>query len=219
MLNYYNANKLRESLEDIFHDDNRSLFDDPDWPKCWSNMSPAKERLKYEVIRDEPVTDNQMSVLKFFNKYKGVKTKGVASVIIEELLSYPLRKKQWYDERALRWSNVPATEPQLVRIRFACESLGVAMPRVLSKQEASNIIDSLYSENEQLEDDYQSYKFRLEELEFEQAIKESEAELLRDDEMRLDESGAPASVVLPMKILFSFFVLVLFLAIWIISIL
>ena len=59
----------------------------------------------------------------------------------------------------------------------------------------------------------------LEELEFEQAIKESEAELLRDDEMRLDESGAPASVVLPMKILFSFFVLVLFLAIWIISIL
>ena len=53
--NYYWANKLRETLEKIIPDANRCLFDDPDWPRCWSWACPAEEvRIKERRRMEAP---------------------------------------------------------------------------------------------------------------------------------------------------------------------
>ncbi len=110
--NYYRGNRLREQLEQIFPQRCNDLFDDPDWPTCWSWPCPAEqarrnaERTKTSP-RDwsnDPVTPKQYNRLKWWAEklrfpLPSPSTKGEASAIIEEWLEkHPELEEEWENE-------------------------------------------------------------------------------------------------------------------------
>lgn len=174
-LNYYNADRLRKDLEKLFPP--KHLLDDPDWPACWSGGSPAEEARREQQRRAGTVTDNQKAVLDFFGKR--ARTFGEASDTISELFSDPKKSARWEAEKARRGSLVPATEPQWIRLRFAAKRLNKDLPSVLTKTQASELIDEWYGDNPEIEDEYQDHKERIEEEECEQYRQELAEEFER----------------------------------------
>jgi hypothetical protein len=162
--NYYWGNKLRETLESRFPDSSRALFDDADWPQCWSWPCPAAAQIQEQVRLSEPLTPAQNEVLTFFaGASHGVTTKCEASEKIEELLADPENDARWEDHK----SRIPATDRQRERLKWWADKLGRRLPSPLMKAQASQIIDQWLEEHPELESEWYEHKERREEFEME----------------------------------------------------
>ena len=180
--NYYNADKLRKELEEIFPDPARPLLDDPDWPDCWGGHKNCPA-MAVEALREAsnvPATERQLTVLQFFGVESDGVTKGEASALIDELFSDPEKMARWDRKKSKEFSGVPATDKQMVRLRFAARTLGKQLPDRLSKQHASDLIDDWYGENDALEAAYQQFKEDEIEREFEEYERENREEEKRE---------------------------------------
>ena len=165
--NYYWGNKLREKLESLFPDSSRSLFDDPDWPRCWSWPCPSGAARQAQDRLNEPLTAAQNEVLTFFlGASHGIGTKGDASGRIEELLDDPENNARWEAHK----SNIPATEKQIDRLKWWAQKLGRELPSPLMKAQASQLIDQWLEEHPELESEWYEYKERREAFEMEVSI-------------------------------------------------
>jgi hypothetical protein len=162
--NYYWGNKLREQLESLFPDASRSVFDDPDWPKCWSWLSPAEESRQEQSRLNEPLTLAQSEVLMFFiGANHGIVTKSDAADKIEGLLEDPENDARWEDHKL----KVPATEKQKDRLKWWAKKLGRRLPTPLMKAQASQLIDQWLEDHPELEPEWYEHKDRSEEFEIE----------------------------------------------------
>jgi hypothetical protein len=157
--NYYWGNKLRETLEKLFPDAQRPLFDDPAWP--WSGGSPAEaqryaDRMRHERLAGPP-TENQEQVLQFFlGSHHGITSFGEASLKIGRLLSDPQNKD--------RWGAQPASPRQVAQLQWASTRLHRPLPKPLTRAKAHKLIDAWFEEFSDLELEWFEEKDRRAEL-------------------------------------------------------
>jgi hypothetical protein len=164
--NYYWGNKLRETLENLFPDAQRPLFDDPDWP--WSGGSPAETKRSADRMQRarsaSPLTENQEQILQFFlGSHHGITSLGEASLKIEQLLANAENKARWETHN----SSVPATPRQSARLQWASTRLRRPLPKPLTKAKAHELIDTWFEEFPDLESEWREEKDRRAELEIE----------------------------------------------------
>jgi hypothetical protein len=164
--NYYWGNKLRETLESLFPDAQRPLFDDPEWP--WSHGSPAEAQRRSGRMQRErsssPPTENQEQILQFFfGSHHGITSLGEASLKIEQLLNDAGNKARWEDHN----NSVPATLRQSARLQWASTRLHRPLPKPLSKAKAHELIDAWFEEFPDLEFEWYEEKDRRADLQME----------------------------------------------------
>jgi hypothetical protein len=170
--NYYWGNKLREKLELVFPDAQRPLFDDPDWPKCWSSPPPARESLEPPKWFSDPITTAQDNLLVFFlGPNHGIEKKIDAAIEIEELLEDPDNAARWEASK----SKVPATKKQLDRLDWWAKKLGRSVPSSLTKVQASDLIDKWLDERPDLESEWYEFKVQGEVVDSDSHSKSSKA--------------------------------------------
>ena len=147
--NYYWANKLRESLEKMLPDGNRPAFDDPAWP--WSDGCPA-QRERWQCQEDAgPPTDDQQTVLQFFHGPQHRFTMRVeAQREVVKLLANSETSVRWWKYN----ENIPASDRQVARLKWAARRLGRSLPKPLNKTIAHRLIDDWFGEFPELEDDW-----------------------------------------------------------------
>jgi hypothetical protein len=170
--NYYWGNKLREKLELVFPNAQRPLFDDPDWPKCWSSPPPARESLEPPKWFSDPITTAQDNLLVFFlGPNHGIEKKIDAAIEIEELLEDPDNAARWEASK----SKVPATKKQLDRLDWWAKKLGRSVPSSLTKVQASDLIDKWLDERPDLESEWYEFKVQGEVVDSDSHSKSSKA--------------------------------------------
>jgi hypothetical protein len=181
--NYYWGNKLRETLENLFPDTQRPLFDDPAWP--WSGGSPAEAERRADQRRHErlagPPTSNQNEILQFFlGPHHGITSFREASLKTGQLLNDPQNKE--------RWEAQPASPHQIARLQWASTRLHRPLPTSLTRGEAHELIDEwfvklpeLEEEFPDLEEEWQEEKLRRREEQEEKEMVEMEVSVISED--------------------------------------
>jgi len=141
--NYYWSDRMPQDLEKE-RTPPLPLFDDPDWPKCWSAGSPAEVARKEALV---PATPAQLHCLEYFlGPHHGIETKQTASKKLDEIFADPKKRARWeaskYGERA--------TERQVQRLQWWAAQMGRSLPAELDKEEASSLIDRWREERPEL---------------------------------------------------------------------